>query len=221
MNQIQDIKEAVEIYNNGISQLLSNSERWKDFLKFSSRLYKYKFHENLLLYSQNKNITACATFDEWKKIGRYVKPYSKSIKTIYSKNGRLYLKSVFDLSNTNSKNNIEFKLWQVSEQQAIDILKDKLNIILNENKLNNIIETYLSNIIDEEFFNIIELPFDEVYNDNFYSVFIESVTTTVLNRCGIEYEPDLSKFTNINNTEILKRMGFIVNKCSYDLIKIL
>ena len=85
MEQIQDIKEAVELYNKGLSNLIGNSSEWNEFLKFNSKFYKYKFHENLLLYAQDKNITACATFDEWKKVGRYVKPkpYSKTLKTIY------------------------------------------------------------------------------------------------------------------------------------------
>ena len=223
MEQIHNIKEAVAIYNKGISQLLSNPEEWENFLKFTSRFYKYRFHENLLLYAQDKDVTACATFEEWKKIGRYVKPYSKSLKTIYSQNGRLYLKSVFDLKDTNSKNDIEFNLWKISEQDAINILKDKLDMYFNENQnsLADIIQSYLSNIMDKDFFDKIELPFEQVYNDDFYSVFIESVTAIVLNRCNVEYKPDLSKYNNIVDTQVFKRIGFIVNKCSYDLIKIL
>ena len=88
MEQVHDIKEAVALYDKGLSNLLGNATEWKEFLKFNSKFYKYKFHENLLLYAQDKNITACATFDEWKKVGRYVKPkpYSKTLKTIYQQN---------------------------------------------------------------------------------------------------------------------------------------
>lgn len=224
MEQILNIKEAVEIYNRGLSNLFRNPNEWKDFLKFSSKFYKYKFHENLLLYSQDKNITACATFEEWKRNGRYVKPYSKSLKTLYSENGRLYLKSVFDLKDTNSKTDIKFKLWETSEQEVSDILKSKLNLYFdeNENNLTHIVNTYLSTILgDEEFLKKIELPFEQVYTDEFYNVFIESVTTVVLNRCGVEYEPNLIGFDNLQNIEMLKRIGYIVNKCSYDLLKII
>ena len=206
MEQIHDIQEAVEIYNKGILNLFSNPSEWKSFLNFNSKFYKYKFHENLLLYSQNKNINICATFDEWKKVNRYVKPYSKSLKTIYSQNGRLYLKSVFDLKDTNSKNDIEFNLWKISEQDAINILKDKLDMYFNENQnsLADIIQSYLSNIMDKDYFDKIELPFEQVYNDDFYSVFIESVTAIVLNRCNVEYKPDLSKYNNIVDTQVFK-----------------
>lgn len=223
MEQIHDIKQAIEIYNQGISNLFSNQSEWKSFLNFSSKFYKYKFHENLLLYSQNKNITACATFDEWKKVNRYVKPHSKSLKVLYSKNGKLYLKSVFDLNDTNSKNNIKFNLWETTEQEAINILKSNLNTYFNKNRitLDYIVQSYLGSIIDENFFNMLELPFEDVYNDDFFSVFIESVTSVVLNRCNVKYEPNLSNFQNIKSIEILKRIGFAVNKCSYDLLKII
>lgn len=224
MEQILNIKEAVDIYNQGLSNLFHNTAEWKNFLKFSSKFYKYKFHENLLLYSQDKNITACATFEEWKRNDRYVKPYSKSLKTLYSKNGRLYLKSVFDLKDTNSKSNIKFKLWETSEDEATSILKNKLNLYFDEhqNDLIYIINTYLSTVLgDEDFLKKIELPFEQVYNDEFYNVFIESVTAVVFNRCGIEYEPNLKGFENLQNIEILKRIGFVVNKCSYDLLKVI
>lgn len=223
MEQIQDIKQAVELYNKGIDTLLSNSNEWREFLKFNSKFYKYKFHENLLLYSQDKNITACATFDDWKKVGRYVKPYSKSLKTIYNQNGRLGLKSVFDLKDTNSKYDIEFKLWETTEQESIEILSSKLDIDLinTENKLSNIISTYLSSLLgNNDFYETLELSKEQVYNNDFLSAFIESVTTIVMNRCNVEYEPNLKYFENITDKQIFKRLGYIVNKCSYDLIRI-
>lgn len=223
MEQIHDIQEAVEIYNKGILNLFSNPSEWKSFLNFNSKFYKYKFHENLLLYSQNRNINICATFDEWKKVNRYVKPYSKSLKTLYSKNGRLYLKSVFDISDTNSKNDIDFKLWETTEQEAVNILKSHLTNYFDENEtsLEYIVQSYISSILDENFFNMLELPFEDVYNDEFYSILVESVTTVVLNRCNVKYEPNLTSFTGLKNTDILKRIGFAVNKCSYDLLKII
>lgn len=225
MEQIQDIKEAVQIYNKGLSSLLGNPNEWKEFLIFNSKFYKYKFHENLLLYAQDKNVTACATFDEWKKVGRYVKPkpYSTTLKTIYSQNGRLYLKSVFDISSTSSKYDIEFKLWETNEQETFDILTNELNIDYNfvQGDLSNVISVYLGEMLgDNEFIEKAELTTEELSNDDFLSTFIESVTTIVLNRCSTEYSPNLIRFENIKDIQLLKKLGYIVNKCSYDLIKI-
>lgn len=225
MEQIQDIKEAVKIYNKGLSNLLGNANEWREFLIFNSKFYKYKFHENLLLYAQDKNVTACATFDEWKKVGRYVKPkpYSTTLKTIYSQNGKLYLKSVFDISSTNSKYDIEFKLWETNEQETFDILTNELDIDYNfvQGDLSNVISVYLGEMLgDNEFIEKAELTTEQLSDDDFLSAFIESVTTIVLNRCSSEYNPDLSRYEKIKDVQLLKKLGYIVNKCSYDLIKI-
>ena len=225
MEQIQDIKEAVQIYNKGLSNLLGNSDEWKEFLKFNAKFYKYKFHENLLLYAQDKNVTACATFDEWKKVGRYVKPkpYSTTLKTIYSKNGRLYLKSVFDISSTNSKYDMDFKLWETNEKETVEILTKELNINLDfiQGDLSNLVSIYIGELLgDSEFITKTELSNGQLDDDNFLSTFIESVTTIVLNRCGAEYTPNLNRYKEIKDVQLLKKLGYIVNKCSYDLIKI-
>lgn len=58
MKQVHDIKEAVALYDKVLSNLIGNATEWNGFLKFNSKFYKYKFHENLLLYAQDKNITA-------------------------------------------------------------------------------------------------------------------------------------------------------------------
>lgn len=225
MEQIQDIKEAVQIYNKGLSNLLGNSNEWKEFLKFNAKFYKYKFHENLLLYAQDKNVTACATFDEWKKVGRYVKPkpYSTTLKTIYSQNGRLYLKSVFDISSTNSKYDVDFKLWETNEKETLEILTKELNINADfiQGDLGNLVSVYIGELLgDSEFITKAELSNEQLNDDDFLSTFIESVTTIVLNRCGTEYNPNLSRYEEIKDVGQLKKLGYIVNKCSYDLIKI-
>ena len=224
MEQIQDIKEAVQIYNKGLSNLIGNSDEWKQLLKFNSRFYKYKFHENLLLYSQDKNVTVCATFDEWKKVGRYVKPkpYSVTLKTLYSQNNRLYLKSVFDISSTYGKYDIEFKLWETNERDALEILQNGLNMYEKDENdtLDEIISLYMYDVIrDEAFIEKLELPQEKI-DDDFIITFIESVKTIVISRCGGTYEPDLSRYKSIQDINILKRLGYIVNKCSYDLIKV-
>lgn len=225
MEQIQDIKEAVQIYNKGLSSLLGNSNEWKEFLKFNAKFYKYKFHENLLLYAQDKTVTACATFDEWKKVGRYVKPkpYSTTLKTIYSQNGRLYLKSVFDISSTNSKYDVDFKLWETNEKETVEILTKELNINSDfiKGDLSNLVSIYIGELLgDSEFITKAELSSGQLNDDNFLSTFIESVTTIVLNRCGAEYTPNLNRYKEIKDVQLLKKLGYIVNKCSYDLIKI-
>lgn len=65
MGRKENLKKAKEDYKNIMKEISSSKERWKEFLEFSSRFYKYSFTENLLMFSNNPNVTMCATLEEW------------------------------------------------------------------------------------------------------------------------------------------------------------
>ena len=79
------------------------------YLTTAARLYKYPFREQLLIYAQNQQASACATFDQWKKIGRYVKSGEHSIVLIDDTGSRLRLRHVFDVSSTGSEQEFAYK----------------------------------------------------------------------------------------------------------------
>lgn len=60
-SKLQEISEVLALAQN---QLTENPENWQDFLSHASRFYKYDFTNQLLIYSQNSNVTACATYDQ-------------------------------------------------------------------------------------------------------------------------------------------------------------
>ena len=60
------------------TQLTGSWQEWAGFLTTAARLYKYPFHEQLLIYAQRPDATACAEYDLWnEKMGRYVRRGSK------------------------------------------------------------------------------------------------------------------------------------------------
>ena len=61
------------------SVLQKDTELWKQFLHFATQFTHYRFRDQLLIYAQNQQATACATFAQWKKIGRYVRSGEHSI----------------------------------------------------------------------------------------------------------------------------------------------
>ena len=73
MSKKENIKLATGYYTDYLAKVFSSTDEWKDYLKFASNLYKYKFAESLLIYAQNPNATACATLEQWNSIGRWVK----------------------------------------------------------------------------------------------------------------------------------------------------
>ena len=49
-------------------------ESWTDYLTTASRLYKYPFPDQLMIYAQRPDATACADFDIWNnRMNRYVR----------------------------------------------------------------------------------------------------------------------------------------------------
>lgn len=75
--------------------LTRSSQNWTEFLTTAARLYKYPYHEQLMIYAQRPDATACAEYDVWnKRVGRFVKRGSKGI-MVAGTNGARY---VFDVS---------------------------------------------------------------------------------------------------------------------------
>ena len=86
------------------TQLTGSWQEWAGFLTTASRLYKYPFHEQLMIYAQRPDATACAEYDLWnEKMGRYVRRGSKGIALVDDSGDRPRLRYVFDISDTGTR----------------------------------------------------------------------------------------------------------------------
>ena len=82
-------------------QVTGSFGEWTAFLETMGRLYKYPFHEQLMIFAQKPNATACADYDLWnKQMGRYVRRGTKGIALIDTSGDNPRLKYVFDVSDT-------------------------------------------------------------------------------------------------------------------------
>ena len=65
------------------AQITGSYQSWTDFLTTAARLYKYPYHEQLMIYAQRPEATACADYELWnKRMGRYVRRGAKGIALI-------------------------------------------------------------------------------------------------------------------------------------------
>ena len=95
-----------QMADNAARQVTGSYQNWTAFLQTAARLYKYPYHEQLMIYAQRPDATACADFDFWnEKMGRYVRKGSKGIALIDTSGERPRLRYVFDVSDTESKKN--------------------------------------------------------------------------------------------------------------------
>lgn len=100
------------------TRLVGSWKEWTAFLTTAARLYKYPFHEQMMIYAQRPDATACAEYDLWNnKMGRYVRRGSKGIALVDDSGDKPRLRYVFDISDTGTREHSRTPwLWQLEEQ---------------------------------------------------------------------------------------------------------
>ena len=104
-------------------QLTGSWQEWAGFLTTAARLYKYPFHEQLMIYAQRPDATACAEYDLWNnRMGRYVRRGSKGIALVDDSGDRLRLRYVFDISDTGTREHSRTPwLWTLEESHTAPV----------------------------------------------------------------------------------------------------
>jgi len=178
-------------------------ESWTDYLTTASRLYKYPFADQLMIYAQRPDATACADYDIWNnRMNRYVRRGSKGIALLDESSGFPRLHYVFDVSDTGvRRNSRDPDLWQynddlkqpvsemlaatygISGERVSQQLADVAGKLVADYWDNN--SEDISAIVDGSLL----MDYDEAGVEmQFKSAAAISITYTLLERCG--FEPD-------------------------------
>ena len=111
-----------------IDGLTDNMTSWRSFLKSAAWLYKYPWHEQVMIYAQRPYARAVATMELWngRRLQRWINRGSKSIALIDDTSDIPKLKYVFDVSDTHplDRNAPPFALWNVSEEQEAQVIEE-------------------------------------------------------------------------------------------------
>lgn len=234
MGRKENLNKAKDTYKSIMQQISSDKNKWKEFLEFSARFYKYSFTENLLMFAQNPNVTMCATLEEWNSIGRWIKPHSTSMKILRDTENDISLDYVFDVSDTYAKKDIPnaytdeklqiFK-WKATQQQVVEILNTYFG---NEgiDNLETIVAGYISTAIDnsELLLNLTEEEEQLVLKPEFLELMIKNTTYQVATRCGIEIENTeeiFSEYETFADPVAINIIGNCINYCSSELLRII
>jgi len=85
-------------------QITGSYQTWTSFLSTVGRLYKYPYEEQIMIYAQRPDATACAEYGFWnKRMNRYVQYGTKGIALLDNSGGKTTLRYVFDVSDTGEK----------------------------------------------------------------------------------------------------------------------
>ena len=232
-------QEYLNLAQQTAKELTRYWENWSDYLTTASRLYKYSFADQLMIYAQRPDATACADFDIWNnRMNRYVRRGSKGIALLDESSGFPRLHYVFDVSDTGvRRNSRDPEVWQlgpdlvqpVSEMlareygvyherlsQQISDLTGKLVDSYWDNNSNDILD-----IVDGSFL----MDYDEAGQEfQFKSAAAISILYTVLERCGLEPDghfdrDDFQAIFSFSTPAAVYALGTAVSECSRDVLR--
>ena len=221
-------------------QVTGSFGEWTAFLETMGRLYKYPFHEQLMIFAQKPNATACADYDLWnKQMGRYVRRGSKGIALIDTTGDNPRLKYVFDVSDTGGRDNSRrLNLWEYKDehQDAVTASLENRFGVSGEKGLADQLEQIASKLVTEywndnrrDILGILADSFLEEYDDYnvevaFRNAATVSTTYTLMSRCGLnpadyfEHEDFLSVF-DFNTRDTIAVLGSAVSNSSEQILR--
>ena len=214
-------------------------ESWTDYLTTASRLYKYPFADQLMIYAQRPDATACADYDIWNnRMNRYVRRGSKGIALLDESSGYPRLYYVFDVSDTGvRRNSRDPDLWQYNDdlkQPVSDALTAAYGISHERfsQQLADIAGKLVADYWDNNGGDIraivdgsLLMDYDEAGVEmQFKSAAAISVTYTLLERCGFEPagwfdKDDFQAIYNFSTPDSVYALGAAVSDMSREVLR--
>ena len=232
-------EEYLDLANRTANSLSQRWEHWAEFLITASHLYKYSFPEQLMIYAQRPDATACAEYDIWvSRMSRYVRKGSKGIALLDESRGYPRLRYVFDVSDTGVRaNSRNPDLWQLNDelkQPVAEMLASQYGVQHESfeqqlaNTAGKLIDFYWENNHDD-ILGILDgsylMSYDEATREmQFKAAAAMGITYMLLERCGFEPadtfdEKDFQAIYDFTTPASVYALGTAVSDCSRDVLR--
>ena len=218
---------------------VKNPANWTAFLQTAGHNYKYPFQDQLLIYAQRPDATACAEIELWNKLGRWVNRGAKGIALMDDRGSRLALRHVFDISDTNSRQNRPVYLWAMQGRYAEAVtetlentfgdLDDKADlpaalISAAKNAVDDNFPDYLSDLMDCRENSFLEELDDFNVEVIFKNVLKASVAYMALTRCGYPADEyltfeDFQDIVSFSTLDTVSHLGAAASDISEMLLR--
>ena len=220
-------------------QLTGSWQEWAGFLTTAARLYKYPYHEQLMIYAQRPDATACAEYDLWNnRMGRYVRRGSKGIALVDDSGDRPRLRYVFDISDTGTREHSRTPwLWTMNEEHTAPVMAMlERNYDVGGNDLAQHLADVAAKLAEEywadhrrDILPIVDGSFLEEYDEynievQFKSAATVSITYALMSRCGLEPEQyfsheDFMPIFDFNTPAVIGALGTAVSQANQQVLR--
>lgn len=204
------VEEYSTLLRDSATILQSDTELWKQFLHFATQFTHYRFRDQLLIYAQNQQATACATFAQWKKIGRYVRSGEHSIVLLDETGNRPRLRHIFDVTSTGPTQEFAYKPKPILTEEREELAKRLSTFYARENSLyaadakrwDNNLEQTLSQVamyMTQEYYGVsLEQAMEQSDKEEFPAYYVATATSAMyllLSKYGFEKEANQLDFS--------------------------
>ena len=221
-------------------QVTGSYQSWTAFLRTMARLYKYPYHEQLMIYAQRPDATACADYDTWnKRMRRYVRGKNTGIALIDTSGDNPELKYVFDVADTRGGKNARYPyLFQFREEHELAVtfaLRERFEVDDARNLpdlIEEIVNWTMADYWDahgQDILRIVDGSFLEEYDEEnirfiFHQAAVVSTTYTILSRCGmnpeLRYEHlDFMPVFDFNTPQTISALGSAISQTSETVLR--
>ena len=221
------------------TRLVGSWKEWTAFLTTAARLYKYPFHEQMMIYAQRPDATACAEYDLWnEKMGRYVRRGSKGIALVDDSSDSPRLRYVFDISDTGTREHSRTPwLWQLEEQhiRPVSAMLERNYGVAGDDLAQQL--TDVAGKLASEYWNehqrdfryIVDGSFLAEYDDynievQFKSAATVSIAYALMSRCGLEpgqyfQHEDFMPIFDFNTPATVGALGAAVSQMNQQVLR--
>ena len=195
------LDSIVELAAQKTREISANSGNYMAFLTTAAHNFKYNFRDQLLIYAQKPDATACAQIDFWNKHGRYVNQGTRGIALLVDTDRGYKLRYVFDMSDTNSRQGRTIPIWKMDpryEDAVIEALENSYGEFPDRSGLAACLLETAKVIVEDNFSDYLtELrgikegslleELDDLSTEAWFKGLVESsVAFIMLTRCGID-----------------------------------
>ena len=234
------LENYVELARQTMREISADGENWRAFLTTASNVYKYGFYDQMMIYAQRPDATACASFELWTNtMRRYVRRGAKGIALLDMTGDVPRYRYVFDISDTGTRQNARTPFtWAIREENRAPIaamLEKEYEVSANRGLAGQLEEIAMQKAMDywqehqDELRDIVDgsllMGYDELNLElAFRNTATAGIQYILLTRCGLaeehRFEPeDFMGILEWNTQQALAALGTAVSEISEEVLR--
>ena len=234
------LENYVELARQTMREISADGENWRAFLTTASNVYKYGFYDQLMIYAQRPDATACASYEIWNQtMRRYVRRGAKGVALLDMTGDAPRYHYVFDAADTGMRKDSRSPfVWTINEENGAAIgalLEKEYEVSANRGLAGQLEEIAMQHVMDywqehqDELRDIVDgsllMGYDELNLElAFRNTAATGVQYMLLSRCGLaeehRFEPeDFMGILEWNTQQALAALGTAVSEISEEVLR--